>query len=162
MAEERPDPGGHGSGPPSDIFVGIAILAFCAVAYGITLTFDQAPAAVAQNVQPATFPRLVIVVIAALTVAMMVSSRALPVERPGPVKPMIFASAAVMVAFVLAFSWLGILPAMLLLCAGLPLLWGERRLFLVLPFAVLFPAAVYLLFAEVLGVYFAPSPLAVW
>lgn len=142
--------------------MGLAILAFCGVAYAITLTFDSAPAAVAQNVQPATFPRLVIIVIAVLTVAMMVASRALPEQRRGPVKPMVFASAGVMVAFVLAFSWLGILPAMVLLCLGLPLLWGERRMALVLPFAVLFPTLVYLLFAEVLDVYFEPSPLAFW
>ncbi|MDX1542231.1 MAG: tripartite tricarboxylate transporter TctB family protein [Geminicoccaceae bacterium] len=162
MAERPSEP--HEARPriAPDLMVGLAILVFCGVAYGVTLTFDRAPAALAQNVQPATFPRLVIIVIAVLTVIMMVSSRALPPTHRAPIKPMVFASAGVMVAFVLGFAWLGILPAMILLCLGLPLLWGERRLALVVPFAVVFPTLVYLLFAEVLEVYFEPSPLVFW
>jgi putative tricarboxylic transport membrane protein len=66
------------------------------------------------------------------------------------------------VGFVLAFQWLGIMPAMVLLCLGLPVLWGERRWHLVLPFGVGFPLAVYFLFAQVLEVHFEPSPLVFW
>jgi putative tricarboxylic transport membrane protein len=42
---------------------------------------------------------------------------------------------------------------------ALPLLWGERRWQLIVPFVVLFPAAVMLLFAKLLGVYFNPGVL---
>jgi putative tricarboxylic transport membrane protein len=51
---------------------------------------------------------------------------------------------------------------MVLLCVGLPVLWGERRWHLVLPFGLAFPLAVYVLFAEVLDVHFEPSPLVFW
>jgi hypothetical protein len=51
---------------------------------------------------------------------------------------------------------------MVLLCLGLPVLWGERRWYAILPFAIGFPTAVYLLFAEVLEVHFEPSPLVFW
>jgi putative tricarboxylic transport membrane protein len=147
---------------PSDLIVGGCILLFCAAAYGVTLTFAKAPAVVAQNVQPATFPRLVLGVIAVLTLIMMVLARGRP-ERPRRrVRAMTWLSAAVMVGFVLAFQWLGIVPAMVLLCLGLPVLWGERRSHLVLPFGLGFPLAVYLLFVEVLEVHFEPSPLVFW
>jgi putative tricarboxylic transport membrane protein len=164
---ERSEPEGEGAGRragrlPSDLAVGGCILLFCATAYGVTLTFDRAPAVVAQNVQPATFPRLVLGVIAVLTVAMMVFARGRP-ERPRRRVPsMTWLSAAVVVGFVLAFQWLGIMPAMVLLCLGLPVLWGERRWHLVLPFGVGFPLAVYFLFAQVLEVHFEPSPLVFW
>jgi putative tricarboxylic transport membrane protein len=75
---------------------------------------------------------------------------------------MTWLSAGIAVGFVLAFQWLGIVPAMMLLCLGLPLLWGERRWYLVVPFGLGFPLAVYLLFAEMLGVHFEPSPLVFW
>ena len=39
----------------------------------------------------------------------------------------------------------------------LPWLWGERRLKLILPFAVLFPITVTLVFNRILGVYFEPG-----
>jgi putative tricarboxylic transport membrane protein len=147
---------------PSDLVVGASILLFCAAAYGVTLTFDRAPAIVAQNVQPAMFPRLVLGVIAVLTVIMMALARGRP-ERPRRRVPaMTWLSAGIAVGFVLAFQWLGIVPAMVLLCLGLPVLWGERRWHLVLPFGVGFPLAVYLLFAEMLDVHFEPSPLVFW
>jgi putative tricarboxylic transport membrane protein len=146
----------------SDLVVGGCLLLFCAIAYAITLTFAEAPAVVAQNVQPATFPRLVIGVIAVLTIAMMLMGRGEPAKRRRSVAPMTWLSTAVMIAFVLAFQWLGILPAMILLCLGLPLLWGERRWHLILPFGVGFPLAIYLLFVEVLEVHFEPSPLVFW
>jgi putative tricarboxylic transport membrane protein len=164
---ERPEheagAAGHGPGRlPADLIVGGCILLFCAAAYGVTLTFDRAPAVVAQNVQPATFPRLVIGVIAVLTVIMMVLGRGAP-DRPWRRVPvMTWLSAALMVGFVLAFQWLGIVPAMMLLCVGLPVFWGERRWHLVLPFGLIFPLAVYVLFAEMLEVHFEPSPLGFW
>lgn len=149
-------------GLPSDLIVGGAILLFCAAAYAVTLTFDKAPAAVAQNVQPATFPRLVLGVIAVLTITMMVLAPGRPARRRSPVPAMTWLSAGIMVGFVLVFQWLGILPAMILLCLGLPVLWGERRWHLVLPFGLIFPLAVYVLFAEMLEVHFEPSPLGFW
>lgn len=147
---------------PSDLVVGACILLFCAAAYAVTLTFARAPAVVAQNVQPATFPRLVLGVIAVLTVAMMVFARGRPERRRRPVPAMTWLSAGIAIGFVLAFQWLGILPAMMLLCLGLPVLWGERRWLLVVPFGIGFPLAVYALFAQVLDVHFEPSPLVFW
>ncbi len=147
---------------PRDFIIGACVLAFCAAAYAVTLTFREAPAALAQNVQPATFPRLVITVIAVFSVVLMVLSFRLPAKALKPVPVIVPVSAAVMVGFVAAFGLLGFLPAMILLCLGLPVIWGERRWALVVPFALLFPAAIYGLFAVVLGVHFDPGPLAFW
>jgi len=164
---ERPEAEGEADGGrsgrlSSDLIVGVCILLFCAAAYGVTLTFARAPAVVAQNVQPATFPRLVLVVIAVLTVGMMLLARGRAERRRGRIPAMTWLSAAIGVGFVLAFQWLGIVPAMILLCLGLPVLWGERRWHLVIPFGIGFPLAVYLLFAETLEVHFEPSPLVFW
>ncbi len=146
----------------ADLAIGAAILLFCLVVWLITLTFKQAPPALAQNVQPASFPRLVVSVIAVLTLAMMFFGRAAPDESRFRVPAMVWLSAGVMVGFVLVFQWLGIVPAMVLVCLGLPVLWGERRWHLVIPFGIGFPLAVYVLFAMALGVHFEPSPLAFW
>lgn len=155
-------PAGRGFGRVRDLGVGVAILLFCVLVWLITLSFKSAPPALAQNVQPASFPRLVTAVIAVLTLAMMVLGRGIPVQRPRRVPPMVWLSAGVMVGFVLVFQWLGIVPAMVLLCLGLPVLWGERRWHLIIPFGLGFPLAIYGLFAMVLGVHFEPSPLVFW
>ncbi len=147
---------------PRDFIVGACVLAFCGAAYVVTLSFKEAPAALAQNVQPATFPRLVISVIAVFSIVLMALSFRLPTKALKPVPVTVPVSAAVMIGFVAAFGLLGFLPAMILLCLGLPVIWGERRWALILPFAMLFPAAVYGLFAVVLGVHFDPGSLAFW
>lgn len=146
---------------PRDLVVALVVLAFCAVVYAVTLGFAEAPAAVAQNVQPATFPRLVVAVIAALAVALGVLSFRIDSARKKPVKPMVGATAAMMVGFVVAFDTLGFIAAMVLFAAAMPVLWGERRWHRVLPFAVLFPAAVYLVFVVGLGVHFDPGLLGI-
>lgn len=147
---------------PRDAIAGACVLLFCLAAYLVTLTFKQAPPALAQNVQPASFPRLVLSVMAVLAVIIVVRSFRLPERRPRPVAFMVWPSAAVMIGFVIAFEVLGILPAMMLLCLLLPMLWGEHRLYLLIPYAVGFPLAIYGLFAVALGVHFEPSPLAFW
>jgi putative tricarboxylic transport membrane protein len=147
---------------PRDAIAGAGVLLFCIAAYLVTLTFKEAPQALAQNVQPATFPRMVIAVMAVLAAVIIVMSFRLPDKQSKPVHLMVWPSAAVMIAFVIAFDILGILPAMMLLCFGLPILWGERRLYLIVPYAIIFPLAIYGLFAIVLRVHFEPSPLVFW
>jgi putative tricarboxylic transport membrane protein len=147
---------------PRDVVVGACVLVFCAVAYAITFSFKQAPAALAQNVQPASFPRLVIAVIAVLSAGQMILSLRLPEKTLKPQPWTVATSAAVMIAFVIAFDALGIVPAMMLLCFGLPVLWGERRWHLIVPYAILFPAAIYGIFAKLLGVHFDPGLLGLW
>ena len=165
---KNPEKGGraadHGSAArvPRDTIAGAGVLLFCLIAYLVTLTFKEEPPALAQNVQPATFPRLVLTVMAVLATIIIVMSFRLPDKQPKPIHLMVWPSAAVMVGFLIAFDVLGILPAMMLFCFGLPLLWGERRLQFIIPYAVLFPLAIYWLFAIALSVHFEPSPLAFW
>lgn len=147
---------------PRDAIAGAAVLVFCLAAYLVTLGFKEAPAAIAQNVQPATFPRMVLLVMAILAVAIIALSFRRQDKPKKPFKPMLWPSVAIMPGFVLAFSFLGILPAMILLCFFLPLLWGERRLTLIIPYSIMIPTAIYLLFAVVLKVHFEPSPLVFW
>ncbi len=165
---DHKDPGGRAADRggaariPRDALAGVTVLAFCLAAYLITLTFKKAPAAIAQNVQPATFPRMVLVVMAVLAGIIIIQSFRAPEKALKPLKPMVWLSALVMPGFVIVFYLLGILPAMILLCVFLPLLWGERRFKFIVPYSIVFPVAVYLLFAVVLKVHFEPSPLAFW
>ncbi len=147
---------------PRDALAGLAVLAFCVATYLVTLTFKKAPPAIAQNVQPATFPRMVLVVMAVLAGIIIVRAFRAPDKPLKPLKPMLWLSALVMPGFVIVFYLLGILPAMILLCLFLPVLWGERRFLFLVPYSIVFPVVVYLLFAVVLKVHFEPSPLAFW
>ncbi|EDP65779.1 hypothetical protein BAL199_03104 [alpha proteobacterium BAL199] len=146
---------------PRDFVVAMAILAFCAGTYVVTLGFAEAPSAVAQNVQPATFPRLVLGVIAVFASVLAVTSFRRDSARKRPVKLIAVATGAMMIAFVIAFDTLGFIAAMVLYSLAMPALWGERRWRIVIPFALLFPAAVYVIFVLGLGVHFDPGLLGI-
>ena len=66
-------------------------------------------------------------------------------------------TAALLVLLVLLMPLLGTYLCLIGVCLLLPLLWGERRWRLIVPYALLFPTAVMLLFALVLKVYFEPG-----
>ncbi len=140
-----------------DFLVGLALLAFCAVAYWVTLDFKEAPAALAQNVQPATFPRMVIGVISALAVLMITLGASRYEPRRRAPRPIMLITAALMVGFVIAFDTLGLTFAIGLFCLVMPRLWGARWSVKLVVFAIAFPTAVYLVFAVGLGVYFPPG-----
>lgn len=142
---------------PRDAVVGGVVLAFCTAAFAVTLTFDQAPAALAQNVQPARFPQLVLGVMAVLAAIVVVRAFARPETPLKPIKRMVLISAAILVGFVVAIGAIGFFEAAALLCLALPPVWGERRWRLIVPYALVLPAALWVLFVQVLDVFFEPG-----
>ena len=156
---------GNGAGSPvpfrlrGDYMVGGVILLFCAVVVGITTTFDEVPPILAQGIPPTQFPRMMVGVIAILAAIMIYQAHGREPKKRKPVPLMVFLSAGVLLAFIAAIEVIGTIPAMFLFCVALPLLWGERRIVAILIFAVVFPAAVYLLFSNFLEVRFPAGEL---
>ena len=141
-----------------DDFVAAVILAFCAVVVYLRTTFDEVPEMLSQGIPPTQFPRLMVAVIAILTVVMTVQSRARGEGSRKPVPATVFITAGILLLFVAALDWLGAFAAMFLFCLGLPILWGERRYTWLAAYALLFPVGIYLLFTEVLEVRFPTGP----
>lgn len=147
-----------------DLIVAAIILAGCAFLFWETTNFAQIPRGLAQNVPPTLFPRLLLVVIAAMALFLPfehVQKRAQGIDlddrRRDRIKPITYVTALALFGIVVATPWLGTFLAMILACAVLPVLWGERRLWLVALFAIGLPLAVTLLFVSALGVHFLPG-----
>ena len=145
-----------------DTWVGLCVLGVSAVIYAITLTFEEAPDALAQNVQPATFPKLVVSVMALLSVVVIIQSLGKQSRSRNPIHRMSYISALVMIAFAFAFQYLGLLVAMVLLSFSLPVIWGERNWPAIVGFSILFPLAVHGLFAVILKVHFEPGIFGIY
>jgi putative tricarboxylic transport membrane protein len=54
-------------------------------------------------------------------------------------------------------EWLGTIVTVVLITALLPLLWGERRWKYLIPFVIIFPAVVIVLFKVLFSVNFEPG-----
>lgn len=148
----------------TDLVLTLLIFLVCGALYYVTTTFEEVSVLLSQNIGPEWFPRLLIWTIVALSVALpfehlMRKQQAASIDkdRSDQIKPISFMTAALLACIVLSIPLLGTLIAMVLGCVLLPLLWGERRPKILVPFIILFPAAVAILFTQVLKVFFEPG-----
>jgi putative tricarboxylic transport membrane protein len=144
-----------------DCVVAAVIVAGCGFLLWETTNFAEIPRGLAQNVPPALFPRLLLVVIAAMALLLPfehIQKRAQDIDldhaRRDRIRPITYLTALALIAVVVVVPWLGTLPAMILACAVLPILWGERRWWLVAVYALALPLTVTLLFVGGLEVRF--------
>jgi hypothetical protein len=80
-------------------------------------------------------------------------------DRSTKVERITFITAAGLLFVVTLSEWLGTDLSMVLSCVLLPMLWGERRIKIIIPFAIIFPLAVRIVFVEALNVHFLPGIL---
>lgn len=159
---------GSSSGPSlihvTDLKLTLVILAICAVLYYITTTFDEVSPLLTQNIPPEWFPRLLIWFIVLLSLILPFEHRFLERGKAGldedrasriPLGAII--TAGLLVIVVASVKLLGTYLATMLVCAALPLLWGERRWKILIPYILIFPTLVALLFTKILRVYFEPG-----
>ncbi len=163
-ARPPPQAGPSGLVHPVDLMIMTIILIICGALYYVTTTFEEVSNLLAQNIPPEFFPRLVMLVIAVLALALPFEhlfqrrrGRDLDKGRRKRHRPLPYLTALVLVLLAFAMPYLGTFLTMIVVCLILPWLWGERRLRLIVPFAALFPLAVTLVFNRVLGVYFEPG-----
>lgn len=149
---------------PIDAVIAIGLLALVGFLYYRTTTFDEPSFLLGDNVLPTHFPRLALFVIALLTLVIPFEHRFWPQrwrrieeDRSSEIPLVTWLTMIFLVAVVLAEPYLGTILTILLTCFAFPVLWGERRWWLVVPYAIGFTAAVTLVFNQFLRVYFEPG-----
>jgi putative tricarboxylic transport membrane protein len=151
-----------------DLIVAAILLALCAWLYYLTTQFEEVAQLFAQDVPPEFLPRLLIWTIAFLSLLVPFEHLLKPQgrahfdkDRSKPIKPMAYATIGLLTLAVMSIEWVGTYIAIMLACLLLPVLWGERRWKILIPYALIFSTAVVLLFSKLLGVYFEPGLLGI-
>ena len=152
----------------TDLAVTAVLLMFAAWAYYLTTTFEEVAALFSQDVPPEFLPRLLIWTVVALSVLLPFEHLLKPggrahfdEARSTPIATMAYFTAALLFVVVLSIKWASTYLALIAVCVALPRLWGERRWSLIIPYALIFPTLVMLLFSKLLGVYFEPGLLGI-
>ncbi len=145
-----------------DTYVGVTLLALCAVIYWLTTGFTEVPAMLSQNVPPTFFPRLVLSLVAILSVVLIFNGLGKSPEVKVRIEPAVPMTAAIVVLAGVLAALLGTLPTLALIAIALPLAWGERRLRPIGILAIGLPASIYLIFSVALGIRFPPGQLLDW
>ncbi len=160
--------GGAGLIHGTDLVVAIALLAFAGWVYWLTTSFEEVSSLFAQDVPPEFLPRLLLWTIVLLSLLLPFEHLLKPggrahfdKARSSPIGRMAWLTAGLLLLIVLSVRWASTYLALVLVCLLLPRLWGERRWHLVIPYALVFPTLVMLLFSKLLGVYFEPGLLGI-
>ena len=127
-----------------------AVVAVAAALFAATFWFEEMPEGITRGFGAELFPRMVLGTIIALALLLALTPAA---DAPLPrVPPMMWYSAACLLAFMALVRVAGMLPAMFVLLIGLGYLWGERRHWLLVVSAILLMAAVWGVFVKGFGV----------
>ncbi len=130
--------------------VPVFIVVFCLAAIYLTTSFAKMPPILKRGIQPADFPRLICLLIIALTLLMVWRD---PVHRTEPLNKTTWLTMVFMVAFA-ALVQIDLFLALGIFAAGLALLWGERRLHLLAITGLILPVSVFFLFDLVFHIRF--------
>lgn len=149
-----------------DLVVTAIILLVCVFLYYTTTQFEEVSDLLGQNVLPEQFPRLLLYIIAGLSLLLPIEHHLQPKRwekidrtRSKKIASRTWQTIGFILFVVLAAPVLGTVLTMVVICVALPILWGETRWVVIMLFAVIFTAIVTYLFSSVLKVYFEPGLL---
>jgi hypothetical protein len=146
----------------TDVAIALAIVAFCAVVYGITLTFDTVPESLAVGMGPEAFPRLVLGTMVVLAGVMAWASRGRPDPARERVPGIVYATALSFVAFMALMGLVGFIIAIPVGVVGMGFLWHERRRKRLFATAIGLAVTVWLIFDKGFGIPLPRGLLGDW
>ena len=148
----------------TDLWVAIIILGGVGLLWYHSTLWDELPAFVQRGLPPTLFPRIWLAAIAIMALFLPFEQflqgkrgKDLDKERAQRVKPITYLTMLLMVPISASMEWLGSVVVIVLICVVLPLIWGERRWHILIPYILLFPPAVIFLFKIAFKVNFEPG-----
>ena len=122
-----------------------------------TFTFDIVPPILNRGIQPATFPKGLIVLIIGLTSIVYYLSIKKPWDIKKKLPQSFFLTLLSFIFFVIVSKTLDFFLAISLLSAFVSYCWGERRIFYLVFVSIIFPLIVFIFFETILGLRFPPG-----
>lgn len=145
-----------------DLVPGCALIVMAGAMYWLTNDFGTVPPSFAQGMQAADMPRLILAILAFLSLVMIYQGRHHAEETKPVISWRMWATVGVLLASVMLFSVLGLTLTTIMTCWVLPLLWGERRKRAVMIYAIGVPVCIYLLFTFALQLRLPQGVLSPW
>ena len=110
-----------------------------------------------RGIQPATFPKALLVLIISLTLVVYYLSTKRPWKAEKKLPKSFFLTLASFVLFIIVSKTLDFFLAISLLSVFVSYYWGEKRILYLLLVSVVFPIIVFIFFETILGLRFPPG-----
>ena len=122
-----------------------------------TFSFDIVPPILNRGIQPATFPKALLVLIITLTLIIYYLSIKKPWKVEKKLPKTFFLTLLSFLIFVIVSKTLDFFLAISLLSFFVSYYWGERRILYLLIVSIIFPIIVFIFFETILGLRFPPG-----
>ena len=122
-----------------------------------TFTFDIVPPILNRGIQPATFPKGLLLLIISLTLVVFYLSINKPWKIEKKLPKTFFLTLLSFILFVIVSKTLDFFLAISLLSIFVSYCWGERRIFYLILVSIIFPIIVFIFFETILGLRFPPG-----
>jgi hypothetical protein len=122
-----------------------------------TFTFDTVPPILNRGIQPATFPKGLLVLIIALTSLIYYLSLKKPWKKEKELPKNFFLTLLSFIFFIIISKTLDFFLAISVLSVFVSYNWGEKRFFYLLLVGIIFPFIVFVFFEMILGLRFPPG-----
>ncbi|MDB9937335.1 tripartite tricarboxylate transporter TctB family protein [Candidatus Pelagibacter sp.] len=132
------------------IFVSIVLLV-------TTFTFDIVPPILNRGIQPATFPKALLILIISLTSIIFYLSLKKPWKKEKKLPKSFYLTLFSFVLFIFISKVLDFFLAISVLSIFVSYYWGEKRIFYLLLVSIIFPLIVFIFFETILGLRFPPG-----
>ena len=133
------------------------IILFSSILLISTFTFDTVPPILNRGIQPATFPKGLLVLIITLTSVIYYLSFKKPWKKEKKLPKTFFLTILSFIFFILISKTLDFFLAISVLSIFVSYNWGEKRIFYLLLVGIIFPFIVFVFFEMVLGLRFPPG-----
>ena len=119
-----------------------------------TFSFDIVPPILNRGIQPATFPKALLVLIISLTFVIYYLSTKNPWKIEKKLPKAFFITLFNFILFIIVSKYLDFFLAISILSIFVSYCWGERRIFYLLLVSIIFPIIVFIFFETILGLRF--------
>ena len=123
----------------------------------VTFTFDIVPPILNRGIQPATFPKGLLVLIIFLTSIIYFLSLKFPWKKEKKLPKSFYITLYNFILFIVIAKTLDFFLAISVLSFLVSYFWGERRIIALLLVSILFPIIVFIFFETILGLRFPPG-----
>ena len=122
-----------------------------------TFTFDIVPPILNRGIQPATFPKalLVLIIVMTLLIYYLATKNPWKVEKKLPKS--FYLTLLSFLIFLVISKTLDFFLAISVLSIFVSYCWGEKRIFYLLLVGIIFPVLVFIFFETILGLRFPPG-----
>ena len=122
-----------------------------------TFSFDTVPPILNRGIQPATFPKGLLVLIIVLTSVIYYLSFKKPWKKEKKLPKNFFLTILSFIFFIIISKTLDFFLAISVLSVFVSYNWGEKRFFYLLLVGIIFPFIVFVFFEMILGLRFPPG-----